>query len=262
MAKIDRRRFLVSSSLILSGLPTGRTNLAPVLNNASYLVHPLAFFNVDVGVAGTLQWGNSQSKICKSFLVDGVCVNGRAPVSDMNSEATMSSLYAREKGIYSRLISINSKKIPQIHGFDDEKREIVMEYCGQDCLTEAYWEPLSSPSITEQRTALLKDMLEEYKELGIFKMNIALSNLFEKDGELLAIDFKESVRRTPKAFELQVNRLYQHIAKWIGIVGIHELMGAFDDFPRSSVERVFADSEKRFAKEFPRQYSVYRAKFG
>lgn len=262
---MGRREFIISGvagvgALVCNPIPTSSSLFEKLLRSNSLQL----LKNNRTGVASTVQIDLANNSVLKKYLVDGTCSNGLQPCLFLNNSRTMASLYSTDKATLLKLQSNGSLFIPTPLSFDDSKLEITMPYLGQDYLhlTREQGLDFVSKELVDSRIVSLNAMMEEYRNIGIFKMNISPSNLYEHDGRTIASDFKFARKRSHATAIHQINELYSLLSKWIGPQNVVHLKASFSDFSPNFIDEQFKKSKELFLSRSPQHLlDLYKNRF-
>lgn len=176
-----------------------------------YFIHPDAVAQISsgqevikssVGTVASIREDKDKNVLIKQFKVNGWTCGQCRPM--FNTEEAMDLFYKTEKKVYGDLQSIKATHIPGIHGFDDQYRALTMTKYAQDLYSVNAKKPLSPDA---DMSVQLINILESYREIGIVRSNVVLSNFVVEKNKIIPLDYKLARPRTPENAREEIRSL-------------------------------------------------------
>ena len=96
--------------------------------------------------------------------------------------------------------------VPKLIEINVDEKSVTQEYYGPDLLIQGFDD---IPDIEDQVVSIYKYL----KEIDVYKLNGALSNMTKKDGKVIMFDFKYMRRRSEELRPHAINEIDQWLSK-------------------------------------------------
>jgi len=153
----------------------------------------------NIGRVASVYLNDDKTLIKRHFVLNGITVNGKATEK---SEEYIEKKWLTESYWLTRLQLM--PWVPSLVSINYKERSIIQEYYGPDLLISGYKD---IPDIEDQ----IVEIYQYFKEINVYKLNSALSNMTKKDGKVIMFDFKYMKERTE---ELKPHALFE-IQEWL-----------------------------------------------
>ena len=153
----------------------------------------------NIGRVASVYLNEDKTLIKRHYIKNGVTVNGK--VSEQ-SEEYIEKKWLNESYWLTRFQLM--PWVPTLVSINYKERFIIQEYYGPDLLISGYKD---IPDIEDQ----IVEIYQYFKEINVYKLNGALSNMTKKNGKVIMFDFKYMSERTE---ELKPHALFE-IKAWL-----------------------------------------------
>jgi hypothetical protein len=96
--------------------------------------------------------------------------------------------------------------VPELVSINYKARSIIQKYYGPDLLIRGFED---IPDIEDQ----VVEIYRYFNQIGVYKLNGALSNMTKKDGKVIMFDFKYMRPRTPELKEYAIIEIDKWLSK-------------------------------------------------